>query len=225
MASEQAPGSFPRLGEGERFHFACQRCGECCFDQEVALEPQDLLFLGRAPELAALRHTRELFARGIVSRTRGPDGWRCLLDMPRWRRGQRKCRFLAPRLSEDGVLHGWDCSIHAAGAKPFVCQLSPVARALTPEAPGGESFYLVPPVAGCPGVGKGGPRTLDEYLLWAPALLARLAHSRWYVDAVAPLLSQDEETMRAAFEFALDVGWGLPELEAHLARVAGVARP
>ena len=93
----------------------------------------------------------------------------------------RQCPFLINDVDDTGTYHGL-CSLHPHH-KPLVCALSPLSREVEDGAGiVGESWSFVPPVEGCPGVGRGealsvGPppdlrgRLADE-VVWMRLLIA-----------------------------------------------------
>lgn len=190
------PEEFPLLAPQTRFRFSCQRCGNCCFDQLVLLTPQDLFRLSRAAPGLTFRSTTGLLEEGWVRISFLEGRWRCFLDMPRWF-GARKCRFLSPVLEEDGKLRSWGCDLHGSGAKPLVCALSPVALAV---GDGESELRLVAPTSDCPGMGRGAPYTLSEYLERA-RLADLIAFSEFFHRDIEPVIAQDEDLFRAAYDF------------------------
>jgi hypothetical protein len=133
----------------------------------VRLTGGDLKLLAR--RLGATRPS-DLRKRGVVSLVLEDVGsgtvWR-----PRLRfrsRPLRQCPFLVNEV-ENGVYRGL-CSLHP-DFKPLVCTLSPLARTVTDRGTGiDERWSFVPPVEGCPGVGKGEAVRLEP----PPALKPRL---------------------------------------------------
>ena len=168
------PTDFARIAPGDSYRFACTRCGECCFDQTVRLEPHDMLALRDALACS----TSALFANGTVRQVNGE----VLLAQVPFTRGHTRCRFVAPVMRGDAVAH-YDCELHAAG-KPFVCGLAPIAVA-------DDGLRLVPPVLGCPGMDQGPLRvlTLDD---------ERHADSAFFHRALAPRMPA---LLRRAFDF------------------------
>jgi Fe-S-cluster containining protein len=187
------PEDFPALAEGDEIRFSCRQCGECCFDQLVTLEPQDLYRLSRGRS-AGPRTTAALFDEGVVAFGEASGRSYCSLGTARFGRG-RRCLFLAPRLDEGGALFGWRCSLHAAGLKPLVCALSPVAVS---RSPAGRALRLVPPTPSCPGMGLGAPTPLARYLSQSGVEDA-LRRSAFFQEEVAPAL--DGERFRRAYDF------------------------
>lgn len=139
--------------------FDCTRCGECCRgDQEIYLNLDDLellrAFLGLGTAL-------ELYRLGLVAQQADRSGQiRPLIRFAG--HPVPSCPFLENRLDLSGKdprawarsLEGL-CRLHP-DFKPLVCRLSPLARYV--EAVGTtleETWYFVPPVQDCPGVGKG----------------------------------------------------------------------
>ncbi len=178
--------AFPVLQPDDLVRFACTSCGECCFDQTIVLEPQDLFALTRAGGVAAT--TSELFERQIVAIETVDGEPRCVLVMRRLGKGTM-CRFLHPVI-EDDTARRFVCELHGRGAKPLVCSSSPIAQALD------GSFALVPPVADCPGMGKGDPRTVAQ-------MTERLTPSRFFHRELRPRLLS-EAAVRAVFDFDRD---------------------
>lgn len=141
------------LSLGESFGFSCTRCGECCFDQLVLLDPLDVFYLSRHLGWTSTR----LFAERHVELIECDGEWRCSLVMPALGRGT-KCRFLEPNLTDEGVIRYWGCSLHGTGAKPLVCLSSPLAS----DTEG--NLYLVAPVPSCPGMNRGELQRVSEYI-------------------------------------------------------------
>jgi Fe-S-cluster containining protein len=174
------PEDFPALEEGAEIRFSCQRCGECCFDQLVTLEPQDLYRLSRGGAAGA-KTTAALFDAGVVAFGEAAGRRYCSLGATRFGRAA-KCLFLAPTLDEAGALLGWGCSLHAAGLKPLVCALSPVAVSRSPS---GRVLRLVPPTPVCPGMGRSSPVPLARYLAGSGVEDA-LRRSAFFHEEIAP---------------------------------------
>jgi Fe-S-cluster containining protein len=191
-----------------QFRFACTRCGECCFEQEIWLEPWDLLTLRED------RTTRALFAEGVVRIAESDDRFGCLLvNVPML--GTHGCRFVKPRLDEDDTCLGFECSVHDTDKKPFVCRSAPVARRI-----GAKTFELVAPVQGCPGMNRGPLRLVSEITGIDDA---RWERSRWLHDA-SRLLSSAELCLRS---FDFDGEQRIADavaLDAYLQRVSGESR-
>jgi Fe-S-cluster containining protein len=191
------PEDFPRLQNGDTFRFACTRCGECCFDQLVLLEPQDMLGLVRHTGLS----TAGVFAAGIVALTNVDGQTRVVLRQVPFFRGthriaaQTRCEFVAPEIENDRAVR-FGCQLHAAGNKPLVCRLSPIAVS-------DDGYRLVPPIADCPGMNQGLPLTLN-----LAAESEALALSRFYHQEVEPRLGQD---LQRAFIFEATDLAGLSE--------------
>lgn len=161
--------------------FACTLCGDCCTGgQVIRLTGGDLRLLAVRLDLSSVA---ELRSRGLVSLVRETVGdgfvWR-----PRMRfrsHPVRQCPFLVNEV-EDGVYRGL-CSLHP-DFKPLVCSLSPLAREVDDPGSGpvNETWSVVAPVEGCPGMGQGefleaaAPRDLRERLAeevgWMRRLLA-----------------------------------------------------
>jgi Fe-S-cluster containining protein len=136
--------------------FACTLCGDCCTgSQVVRLTGGDLELLVRRLSLGSVTDLR---SQGVVSLVREPAGEGTAVWRPRIRfrtKPLRQCPFLSNDVSPDGTYRGL-CSLHPE-AKPLVCSLSPLARAVDDPGAGpvSETWSFVPPVEGCPGVGRG----------------------------------------------------------------------
>jgi len=161
------------------FHFECTCCGDCCTgNQVVRLTGGDLTLL---VDYLGLSSALDSKARGLVAVVRetvaGRQVWR-----PRIRFRQkplRQCPFLVNDVDEAGVYRGL-CSLHPAH-KPLVCTLSPLSREVETGDSAREQWSFVPPVEGCPGVGRGsvltlGPppglrSTLDAEVAWMKRLI------------------------------------------------------
>ncbi len=174
--------------------FECTRCGDCCFDQTVWLEPWDLL------GLRGERTTGALFAAGVVALELDVDLWKCrLLPFERRMFGSKACRFVQPMFDEADRCTGFGCALHGSEAKPFVCRSAPLARRV-----GARRLELVAPVEGCPGLERGPERSPDELLSAAGIDRTRLALSRWFWDELAPLVLSDRARAARAFDFDVD---------------------
>ncbi len=136
-----------------------------------------------------LGSVKELKTRGLVTLVResvgpGQTAWR-----PRIRFRSRpvsQCPFLVNDIDAQGDYRGL-CSLHP-DAKPLVCALSPLAREVEDPGTGpvAETWSFVPPVEGCPGVGRGSPLSVS-----APA------HLRFRLDReVADLRRWTKESSR-----------------------------
>ena len=174
---------FPILQPADLVRFQCTECGECCFDQTVALEPQDVFRLSRA----ARTTSGALIDAGAI--TIAEDGG-CSLVMRRLNQKTTMCPHLQPVIAGDAPPVQFRCALHARGAKPLVCRSSPIARTVS------GSLHLVPPVEGCPGMERGAPRPVHEMLPCAEDV----ARSQWFHATLRPLLG-DREVARRAFDF------------------------
>jgi len=130
-----------------------------------------------------LASVRDLKDRGLVRLVRESVGSGRWVWRPRIRfrvKPHRECPFLVNEVDAAGVYRGL-CSLHPSH-KPLVCALSPLSREV--ETAGNsvrESWSFVPPVEGCPGVGRGealplGPppdlrRRLDSEVGWMRRLI------------------------------------------------------
>lgn len=134
--------------------FSCTVCGDCCTgDQTIRLNPDDLELLCawlRLPDHSALEKA------GYLDPPEDGD------PRPRIRfrkRPVRQCPFLENHLEETGALKGL-CMLHP-DFKPLVCHLAPLAREVQVEGSGyEETWSVVAPVEGCPGMGRGEPRKI-----------------------------------------------------------------
>jgi len=134
--------------------FECTLCGDCCTGaQVVRLSGGDLAplvyYLG-------LSSVKELRTAGVVElvQERVGEGW---VWRPRLRfrtHPLRQCPFLVNDVNE-GRYRGL-CSLHPHH-KPLVCRLSPLSRTVDDPGQGQvhEQWSVVPPVEGCPGMGRG----------------------------------------------------------------------
>jgi uncharacterized protein len=116
------------------FSFQCQRCGRCCHDQAIQLNPYDILCLARHLGLGT----------GQFMALHTTNGGLFLRFTP-----QGACGFLTPR----------GCGVHPA--RPLLCRLYPLARELDP--PRGESFSLLERHPRCEAL-VGGQGRLQDYL-------------------------------------------------------------
>jgi Fe-S-cluster containining protein len=143
--------------------FACTLCGDCCTGaQVIRLTGGDLQLLARR---LGVRRPTELKKQGVVSLVREDTGgvWVWRPHMRFRTRPLRQCPFLVNDLST-GAYRGL-CSLHP-DFKPLVCALSPLARVVSDGDEFRERWSFVPPVEGCPGVGRG-----ETVKLAAPAAL------------------------------------------------------
>jgi Fe-S-cluster containining protein len=152
--------------------FACTLCGDCCTGaQVVRLARHDLTLLVRRLNLNSVK---DLKTRGVVRLVRESLGQGRSVWRPRLHFRSRplvQCPFLVNDVDDAGRYRGL-CSLHP-DAKPLVCALSPLAREVedSGQGPVTETWTFVPPVEGCPGVGRGELLPLE-----APAgLRSRLA--------------------------------------------------
>jgi len=158
------------------FRFDCTLCGDCCTgDQVVRLTGGDLRLL---VDRLGLSSVHELKDRGLVQLIREPMGGGRFVWRPRIRfrtKPRRECPFLVNDVDEADVYRGL-CSLHPSD-KPLVCALSPLAREVeTVGSTVKETWSFVPPVEGCPGVGRGEPLPLAP----PPDLRERLdSEVRW----------------------------------------------
>ncbi|HTH13140.1 MAG TPA: hypothetical protein VMB23_02010 [Spirochaetia bacterium] len=143
------------------FHFECTLCGDCCTgNQVVRLCGGDLEILVRHLNLTSVT---ELRSRGLVSLVQESVGDGRSVWRPRIRfrsKPLRQCPFLVNDIGADGAYRGLR-SLHP-DHKPLVCALSPLAREVSDPGEGevSETWSFVPPVEGCPGVGRGEPVAL-----------------------------------------------------------------
>jgi hypothetical protein len=165
--------------------FGCTLCGDCCTgNQIVRLCGGDLDLLVRRLDLGSVT---ELRSRGLVSLVQEAVGEDRRVWRPRIRfrtRPLRQCPFLTNDIGEDGVYRGL-CSLHPDD-KPLVCTLSPLAREVDDpgQGPVSETWSFVPPVEGCPGVGRGEPLAPEAPVMLGPRLQAEVAWMRrWMVDS------------------------------------------
>lgn len=176
--------------------FSCTLCGDCCTgSQVVRLTGGDLRLL---MEHLGVASVFDLRTRGLVSLVREPVGGDRFAWRPRLRfrtRPLRQCPFLVNDMAEDG--YRGLCSLHP-DFKPLVCALSPLAREVVDPGSGpvDETWSAVPPVEGCPGMGRGEPLVVGP-----PASLAsRLAEEVGWLRALIALSPScpDEEAAWAA---------------------------
>jgi Fe-S-cluster containining protein len=177
--------------------FSCTLCGDCCTGSQVVRLTRD--DLGRLVSRLGLASVRDLRTQGLVSLVREPVGGGRFAWRPRIRfrsHPLRQCPFLVNDVGEDGVYRGL-CSLHP-DFKPLVCTLSPLAREVEDSGADAvtESWTLIPPVEGCPGVGHG--PTLDAAA--PPALRSQLdAEVAWVRALIAVSPSLPDEAAAWAF--------------------------
>jgi len=141
--------------------------------------------LDRLASKVGLASAGALRGAGLVSWVREPLGDGRTVWRPRLKfrtKPVRQCPFLVNDVAEDGSYRGL-CSLHP-DFKPLVCALSPLAREVADDGRRWEETWsFVPPVEGCPGVGRGEvlplappapllPRLADE-VAWIRHLIAR----------------------------------------------------
>ena len=136
--------------------FTCTLCAECCRGRQVVrLNGDDLQLLA---EHAGLADEAALAATGLIEHVHEEPGF----SRPRLRfrsRPLRFCPFLQNDLGEDGCLRGL-CALHPR-FKPLVCHLAPLAREVEDDgASFTETWRMVAPVEGCPGMGRGSEPSL-----------------------------------------------------------------
>lgn len=99
-----------QMGLEDNIHFRCRKCGRCCRDIDIHVNPHDLFriarYLGRSPEEVMTRYCEH----GPGTNSKIP------LVFLKFDRGY--CPFL----------YNKGCAIHKA--KPFVCAAYPVGMAL-----------------------------------------------------------------------------------------------
>jgi hypothetical protein len=147
----ESPSRFPVLQPDSPVRFACTECGECCFDQTVLLDEDDVARMARALGVA----TGALFTERVLART---DDGRAQILMRRVSAKSTMCPFLTPVMESEAAPRAFRCSLHGTGGKPRVCSLSPIAITVTGE------YRLVPPVDGCPGMERGEATTVAAML-------------------------------------------------------------
>lgn len=126
----------------EEFNFECQMCGLCCSGlQEVWLEPYDIFRLGRfgfeKPVSTNFLFENEFLEIVFDEKLKLPF---CKIKFK-----DELCPFL-----EKIENYKFGCKLHKTKGKPFVCQLSPIAR--TFDESFNEKFYLVAPDENCLGM-------------------------------------------------------------------------
>lgn len=181
--------------------FSCTLCGDCCTgSQVVRLTSGDLRLLGEKLGLASVKDLR---TRGLVSLVREPLGADRFVWRPRIRfrnKPFRQCPFLVNDVDEAGVYRGL-CSLHP-DFKPLICTLAPWSRDV--EDPGSgpvtETWSVVAPVEGCPGMGQG-PELAPPHDL-RPRLDQEVRWMRWLI-AESPRCP-DEDAAWALVEEGLD---------------------
>ncbi len=155
--------------------------------------------------LGLVRHTglttAAVFAAGIAAVQSINGQARVVLRQVPYSRGthkmeaQTRCEFVTPEMQNDRAV-GFGCQLHAAGNKPLVCRLSPIAVS-------DDGYRLVPPIADCPGMNQGLPQRLN-----LAAESEALALSRFYHQEIEPRLGQD---LQRAFIFEATDLAGLSE--------------
>jgi Fe-S-cluster containining protein len=201
MSAISGPERFVVLHDDSPVRFRCTECGECCFDQTVMLEPQDLFRLTRDASLAP--STTALFAAGMVALD---PQQRCELVMRSGIGGSTMCRFLSPLIDESNRVTAFRCGLHERGAKPFVCKSSPIARPLD-----GETYRFVAPVEGCPGMNRGDAMTTRNLLDDAGIDQRSEQRSLWFHRELRPTVVDRSRAMRV---YDFDAGGLLESLDA-----------
>lgn len=116
------------------FSYQCQRCGRCCHDQAIQVNPYEILRLAR--------HLGLTTSQFIATHTTNAGLF--LRFTP-----QGACGFLTPA----------GCGVHPA--RPLVCRLYPLGREIDLDE--GESFKLLERHPQCPAL-VGGAGRLGQYL-------------------------------------------------------------
>lgn len=179
------------------YRFQCTLCGDCCWGRQVVrLNKGDLVLLA---QYRGFSDTGQLFTAGLVEAVREDSGWR-----PRIRfrtRPRRFCPFLVNSLTEEGSLQGL-CSLHP-GFKPLVCHLSPLGRTLD-LGEKTETWSVIPPVEGCPGMESGQERDSSEDL---KPFRKRLEEERRFFELLqrrSPDIQTEEEAVRYLFTWPVE---------------------
>lgn len=122
------------LGPDDPFSYACARCGACCKDKGIRINPYEAARLARRLGLSIAafreRHTED----GVVLR-RDPQGW---------------CAFFR---------QGQGCSVHSG--RPVVCRLFPLGRQITAD---GTVRYASPAWTPAPNGVFGSSGTVADFL-------------------------------------------------------------
>ena len=167
------------LDRADAFGYDCGRCGRCCRDKDVPLNPYEILLLARARG----QSTTELLDEVVE---------------PNWPVLRRRSDGSCALLGSEG------CSVHAA--RPLACRLYPLARLHTQD--GEERFERLVPRIGATGV-LHDRTSLGAWLTeqdCAVAIEMSDRYQRLYVrvlDSVAALLGQPFEDAHAGHRVAL----------------------
>ncbi|KAA3602896.1 MAG: hypothetical protein DWQ06_06125 [Calditrichaeota bacterium] len=136
------------------FNFECQMCGLCCSGlQDVWLEPYDIFRLSRFGFKEVVT-TNYLFEKEILEIVFDEK-----LNLPfcKIKFKNELCPFL-----EKIENYKFGCKLHKTKGKPFVCQLSPIARTLDESF--NEKFYIVAPDENCKGMEVSKNQNLENWL-------------------------------------------------------------
>lgn len=167
------------LSRADAFGYDCGRCGRCCRDKQVPLNPYEILVLARA---------RGQSTTALLDEVVEP-GWPVLR-----RRADGTCALLGPQ----------GCSVHSA--RPLACRLYPLARVHTRS--GEERFERLVPRIGATGVHHE-RTSLGDWLVeqdCATALEMADRYQQLYarvLDCVGALLNQPVEAAHTEQRVAL----------------------
>ncbi len=179
------------------YRFSCTLCGDCCWgDQVVRLNKEDLILMA---QFKGFDRTSELFTQGLVEAIREESGWR-----PRIRfrtKPARFCPFLQNNITEEGTLQGL-CSLHPL-FKPLVCHLSPLGRSLDLQE-NTQEWKVIAPVEGCPGMGKGAARKVNQDLEKFQTRLANEKEFFQFLQNNSPQYTLISEAILGLFDYATE---------------------
>ncbi len=147
----------------DKFEFGCNACGECCFDMDIILHPDEILNIRDSKfvqETLEMRRTSDLVDAGFLNFSIGPDSGMPIatIKFQRVTAGMTKCPFLLPAMGvelKDGIPVPTPlltdegnpklmCAVH--GSHPNVCRSYPLGVIGDAENPDG---YLLQKTCGC----------------------------------------------------------------------------
>jgi hypothetical protein len=197
------------LSEKDTFEFECTACGECCFGQDILLNPVDIYKMVHSDfaKKTGIKTTKDLFDMEFVHWFRGSVSRAPIARITVKEKGG-PCPFLIPAIGirDEVVVEKFQklmreenlgpgeamdklglkierflCGLHADGSKPTVCKSSPLGRIYKPD---GIAYIVAKPIPTCPGMEVKKTQVVGEWLK-KMKLDDQYRHSPWFFDFIS----------------------------------------